>query len=170
MSAVSGGARRETLSVNVVNLIDILIILLVFLLTNFATSTFEDLTSVPAGMPVWGRDAGSGVAREKLDRVEVRMESQPGFTIVLGFSDREPAVVRVPANGPAGFDYARLSRELLSVKQSWEFRHDVLLEAEKDLSFDVIVKAMDAIRSIDMGVVAGVMPLFPRVALTDIPN
>jgi biopolymer transport protein ExbD len=170
MSAVSGGARRETLSVNVVNLIDILIILLVFLLTNFATSTFEDLTSVPAGMPVWGGDAGTSPPRGVLEKVEVRMEREKGFTVLLTFDDREAGVVRVPADGREGFDFPRLSRELLSVKQAWDFRHDVLLEAEKDLSFDLIVKAMDAIRSIDMGVVTGVMPLFPRVALTDIPG
>lgn len=170
MAAMAGGGRRGTLSVNVVNLIDILIILLVFLLTNFATSTFEDLTSVPAGMPMWGGDAGSGVERQKLERVEVRMEKEPGFTIVLAFSDREPGVVRVPAAGRGEFDYARLSRELLSVKQTWDFRHDVVLEAEKDLDFDRIVRAMDAIRSIDMGIVTGVIPLFPRIALTDIPN
>ena len=170
MAAVASGEKKDTLYVNVINMIDILIILLVFLLTNFATSTFEDTTSLPAGMPIIGGNDPPPGPRPGIKQLEVRMEQAQGFTVVVSFEDREPRVIDVkPRSG--GFDFERLSDELLKIKQAYDTRKDVLLEADKKLAFDEIVKAMDACREKVVKGGGQVMryPLFPAVALTDLP-
>lgn len=173
MSAVTSGRKGDTLQVNVVNMIDILIILLVFLLTNFATSTFEDTTSLPASMPVFVPDDGKKPpVRPEASQLEVRMTQGNGFTIIVRTEDRSAGTIDVALKEGGAFDFERLSDELLKIKQAYAARQDVILEADKRLPFDLVVKAMDAVREKIIGGGGGQlarMPLFPAVALTDLP-
>jgi biopolymer transport protein ExbD len=195
MAAVaSTGKKSETIYVNVVNMIDILIILLVFLLTNFATSTFEDVNSLPVKMPVFGQASTEPPppGKKEIQNLEVRMRQdpgpnndKPGFQIVVTITGEMPASIEVPMTDATvkeekgvvraikDFDYEKLSKELLNIKQNYQSRQDILLEAEKKLPFEKIVKAMDACRDIvseDPGSKQkAYVPLFPSVALTDLP-
>jgi biopolymer transport protein ExbD len=174
MAAVqTAGKKSDTIYVNVVNMIDILIILLVFLLTNFATSTFEDVTTLPAKMPVFGPPSGEPPppGKKEIQNLEVRMQEEKGFQIVVTITGEMPSAIDVPNKPNKEFDFEKLSEELYKIKQAYEARQDILLEAEKKLQFDKIIKAMDACRD---KVVTGAgqkmtYPLFPSVALTDLP-
>lgn len=201
MSAVaSSSGKKETLYVNVINMIDILIILLVFLLTNFATSTFEDSTTLPAKMPVFGQPAETppdDLQKKQIQNLEVRMQREKGFQIVVTISGEMPSAIDVPLKkceekcqkkeldekGNVArvlnsdnyqkdwFDFEGLTAELWKIKQAYEARQDILLEAEKKLNFEEIVKAMDACRDkiVEGGGQKINYPLFPSVALTDLP-
>lgn len=175
MAAVqTGGGKKDTLYVNVINMIDILIILLVFLLTNFATSTFEDVTTLPAKMPVFGQPPTTEQpppGKKEISNLEVRMQEEKGFQIVVTVTGEAPSAIDVPLKANKEFDYEKLSDELYKIKQAYEARQDILLEVEKKTQFDKVVKAMDAVRD---KVVTGAgqkmtYPLFPSVALTDLP-
>jgi len=192
--AASSGGKRDTIYVNVVNMIDILIILLVFLLTNFATSTFEDVNSLPVKMPVFGQvnQDQPPPGKKEIQNLEVRMRQDPGpnnekagFQIVVTITGEMPASIEVPlvdstvkeykgeVKAGKDFDYEKLSQELMNIKQNYQSRQDILLEAEKKLPFEKIVKAMDACRDIVQEDKAtrqkAFVPLFPSVALTDLP-
>ena len=175
MSAVAGtGKKGETLYVNVINMIDILIILLVFLLTNFATSTFEDVTTLPAKMPVFGAPAEQQqdeLKKKQIQNLEVRMQKDKGFQIVVTITGEMPSAIDVGLKENKDFDFPKLSDELFKIKQAYEARQDILLEAEKKLTFDEIVHAMDACRDkvVEGGGQKMTYPLFPSVALTDLP-
>jgi len=177
--AVSSGGKKETIYVNVVNLIDILIILIVFLLTNFATSTFEDITTMPAKMPVFGGQPPDEPMdqpdKKTLQNLEVRMKKegdQTGFQIVVTVSGEAPTGIDVPLKENKEFDFEKLSEELYKIKQVYEARQDILLEVQKVIEYELVVKAMDAVRE---KVVTGAgdqkmkYPLFQSVALTDLP-
>jgi biopolymer transport protein ExbD len=174
MAAVqTGGGKKDTLYVNVINMIDILIILLVFLLTNFATSTFEDVTTLPAKMPVFGQPSQDTPppGKKEIQNLEVRMQDEKGFQIVVTVTGEMPSAIDVPLKANKEFDFEKLSDELYKIKQAYEARQDILLEVEKKTQFDKVVKAMDACRD---KVVTGAgqkmtYPLFPSVALTDLP-
>lgn len=176
--AVSTGRKKETIHVNVVNMIDILIILIVFLLTNFATSTFEDISTMPAKMPVFGGQPQEEIEqpdKKTLQNLEVRMRKegdQPGFQIVVTVSGEAPTGIDISLKENKEFDFEKLSEELYKIKQVYEARQDILLEVQKIIEYELVVKAMDAVRE---KVVTGAgdqkmkYPLFQSVALTDLP-
>jgi len=173
-AAVQSGGKRDTIYVNVVNMIDILIILLVFLLTNFATSTFEDVTTLPVKMPVFGPPSTEQPQpnKKEIQNLEVRMMPDKGFQIVVTVSGEMPSAIDVPLKDTKAYDFEKLSDELFKIKQAYDARQDILLEADKKTTFDNIIKAMDACRDKATKSADGqkmTYPLFPSVALTDLP-
>lgn len=64
------------------------------------------------------------------------------------------------------FDYARLSEELFSIKSSYPRKEDVVLMFPPEMSYDIVVKVMDASR--EMKTEKGTMPLFPQVSLGEV--
>jgi biopolymer transport protein ExbD len=74
----------------------------------------------------------------------------------------------IPKNADGAYDYEALSKKLYEVKQkAREYFPDteaIVIQAEKDISYQILVSTMDAAREYKIGEER--MPLFPLVSLS----
>ena len=60
----------------------------------------------------------------------------------------------------SGFDFEELNRKLVDIKNEHQGETTILIGAENDISYDVLIKTMDYTRG------TAERPLFPNVQLT----
>ncbi|GAB4297953.1 MAG: hypothetical protein Kow0090_13310 [Myxococcota bacterium] len=168
----SDDPKKGTVYVNVIPMIDMLIILMVFLLSDFATSVFDDVRSLVAKMPVFDTpqdEPPPDMDPNKIQDLRVRMTKDEGFLITVRTGEGGSQVA-VPMGADGRFDFPKLADELLKIKQSYESHEDALMEVERGILFQDIVDAMDSVR--EKLVITGdgqkmKYPLFPSISLTD---
>lgn len=168
-----GDPKKSTVNVNVIPMIDLLLMLLIFLLTNFANSVFEDVSALSANMPVFGASDPNDQPQDEdpnaIKSLRIRMTKDGGFTVLVETGAGTTAA-EIPLAADGSFDFARLSEELAQVKTGHEEHEEALLEVEKDLPYKSVVRAMDSVREQVLGLGTKDVTrrtLFPTVSLTD---
>jgi len=169
-------AEEEHGELNIVPYLDIMVNLIMFLLVAQATMVSLGMIDVTAPSYSAAGPAGGGPedARTNL-RLTLGVASD-GFYIAArggvldsespeeageltpdGVTKRPPTVPKTP---DGQYDYPGLSEKLRAIKTSFPQNVAVFLAADSDISYEVIVKTLDASRSDRLG------ELFPAVAFS----
>ena len=137
-----GGDRKKSLhaDLNLVPYIDLLTCMVAFLLI---TAVWTQLAQLEVQQKGQGQEEAPAVADQM--RVAVAVHDG-GFNLIVKDDQK-----------PLPLDYARLEDELRAVKRSYPGKTDVQIISEDAISFDTLVKTMDAV------VTAG----FPALSLLD---
>ncbi|MCG3172800.1 MAG: hypothetical protein GMKNLPBB_00958 [Myxococcota bacterium] len=189
-AAEEGDPKKGTVHVNVIPMIDMLILLLVFQLTNFATSTFEDAADILAAMPSYGQSPSEEEpppdAEDKIQSLtimvsklsEAELEATVNYTTTLsGAGSLGPFKI------PAEFDqnnemytilYAELTNELYELKKNYPTHKSAIIRVDRNIRYEFIVQLMDAVRQKTTTVGEGaerkvteIEELFPQISITD---
>lgn len=168
----TGDPKKGSIYVNVIPMIDLLLMLLIFLLTNFASSVFEDAAAINAGMPVFG--PSNPEEQEEPDpaaikSLRIKMLKDSGFVVTvetgLGTTLQEVAL-----RPDQTYDFDQLTNVLSEVKEQYQEHEDALIEVERDTKYSDVIHAMDAVRERVSGIGSAQivrLPLFPSISLTD---
>ena len=172
-SSAAGDPKKESVYVNVIPMIDMLIILMVFLISDFATAIFDDVRSLVAKMPVFDEAAPDDPEEvpdpNKIQDLRVRMTTDEGFLISVRTGEGA-SQVPIPKRADNKFDYTTLADELLKIKQAYDSHEEMLIEVEKGIMFQDIVDTMDSIREKLVISPQGQKmkyPMFPSISITD---
>ncbi|MBI5529427.1 MAG: hypothetical protein HY897_24135 [Deltaproteobacteria bacterium] len=181
MIGPSKGERDGWPLLNVLSVGGVLVILILLVSTNFATKLFENDQRVAgaeeAGGIMWRAPTTGGAARfdddlgkRQIQHLEVQMRTGRGFRIVVRVTGEAPSTIDVPALD-GEFDFARLTDELLKIKQAFEARQEVYLAAENEVPYGKVLKAVAACRDkqVEGGGQKMKYPLFPVVHFADLP-
>lgn len=140
-----------------------MVVLVTFLLVNvvFSHSSVLDLR-LPA--PSNGGATEPTPAEKLLLEVTVRAKS-----LEIGDRNKGP-IVEIPNVGDAP-DYARLSAEMVALKQAHPDETEATVLLEPDVSYDKLVQVMDSVRAVEesAGIDHRTTELFPKIAVGDAP-
>jgi len=163
----SGRAHRGEEKVGDLNLTPIMNLIIILIPALLISAAFVQIAVINVSAP----QIGSGVAEEKPDSEEKKLNltvavTDKGFTVagtgaVLGGGEgAEEAGPTVPIKGDGTYDYEALTAKLLEIKDAFPDEEKMVLNAEPDIKYTVVIGTMDASREKD-----GKM-LFPDVVLS----
>ena len=155
----------ENGEINLVPYLDIVTNVIMFLMM---TTTFSAaLANINVSSPT--KAVGSAVTPDQQNQQQdlnlTLQISERGFTIaasgaVLYENDVPGRVPTIPKiNGGKDFDYAGLTKKMRQIKDQFKDETKVIVTANPDITYEIIVMAMDAIRN------DGAAELFPVVNL-----
>jgi len=145
--------ERELGELNIVPYLDILMNLIMFMLLSITGLAAFGILNVSA--PSYG---GAAAAPDEGDKPKLLLSvlvSKKGFYVagaggVLGpqTGSVNPAEVppTLPKKGDGSYDYAGLTAQLLGVKKEFPTETKVIIGAEADIPYEVLVGTMDAVR------------------------
>ena len=151
--------EEETGEINLVPYMDIVTNIIIFLLASVVNQVA--LGNVNVSVP--SLSAGGGAASdEKPEKPPLNLTvtvGATGFTIAAS-GGVLPPIVKLP-NGQ--YDYKQLTKKLLEIKSSPDNAEEtkVNFNADSNISYDIVVATLDAMRQDDAGKV-----LFPDVAFS----
>jgi biopolymer transport protein ExbD len=151
---------RKPAELMLVPMIDIFTVLVTFLLM---TAVFSRIAVVELDLP----SSAAAAVTEPVFRLEVIVRTQ-GFELTNG----KEVIAAIPkVNG--AYDLKALSEAAYSLKQDHPEQDDASVLLERDIPYDDMIQAMDAIRSMEGAGAAGVEPtrvaLFTNIAVGDAP-
>jgi biopolymer transport protein ExbD len=154
--------KRGRHELNMVPMIDMMVILVFFLIFTAVfskTNILElNLPSSTAGVP----DLPKGLQLE----VIVRESS-------IDVADRATGVLQSLPNTPGGYDLGQLASYLQRVKAKFPENESATILLAPDISYDVLVQVMDAVRVRAVPVAGGgnaQAELFPEISVGDAPT
>jgi biopolymer transport protein ExbD len=150
---------RKPAELMLVPMIDIFTVLVTFLLM---TAVFSRIAVVELDLP----SSAGGPVTEPSFRFEVIVRKQ-GFELSNG---REVIAAIPKVNG--AYDLKSLTEAARSLKQDHPDQDEASVLLERDIPYDDMIQAMDAIRSSESAGVAGAepsTPLFANIAVGDAP-
>lgn len=155
--------HRETADINITAFMNLMVILVPFLLI---TAVFSRVSVLELNLP--GPSAESNDQIENALNLEVTVRES---SIEIG--DRRTGLLKRFKRGPEGHDYAALSAYLKKVKARAPSVDEATLLLEPDISYDVLVQVMDAVRVVvveeaETGTMA-MAELFPEISIGDAP-
>ncbi len=155
--------HRETADINITAFMNLMVILVPFLLI---TAVFSRVSVLELNLP--GPSAESNDQIENALNLEVTVRES---SIEIG--DRRTGLLKRLKRGPEGHDYAALSAYLKKVKARAPSVDEATLLLEPDISYDVLVQVMDAVRVVvveeaETGTMA-MAELFPEISIGDAP-
>jgi len=140
---------------NLVPYLDIMINLVMFLLFSF--QIVAELNMINVNAPSYGGAPAAGASEEKKEVVVKLLVSKVGYKIL--FSDNTLPTVEVPKLNATEYDNKGLTEQLVRVKGEYSLGTKVVVTAESDIPYALIVDALDAAR------MDGESELFPDVVL-----
>jgi biopolymer transport protein ExbD len=154
----------KTPPLNLTPIMNLIIILIPALLL---TAAFVQIAVINVSAP----QIGSGVAEEKPeDSNEKKLNltvavTDKGFTVagsgaVLGGEGAEEAGPTIPKKADGEYDYEALTNKLAEIKDAFPDETKMILNAEPNIKYKVIVATMDASREVEGKL------LFPDVVLS----
>jgi biopolymer transport protein ExbD len=152
---------RKPAELMLVPMIDIFTVLVTFLLM---TAVFSRIAIVELDLP---SSAATAATQQPEFRLEVIVRKQ-GFELTNG----KEVIAAIPkVNG--AYDLKALSEAAYSLKQDHPEQDDASVLLERDIPYDDMIQAMDAIRSTEGTGAAGAEParvaLFSNIAVGDAP-
>ena len=161
------GHRKEDpeQELNIIPMMNLVIILIPALLLS---SSFVQIAVINVSAP----QIGSGVAEEKpedeAEKEKLNLTvavTDRGFTVagsgaVLGGADGEEGGPTVPKKPDGEYDYEGLANKLAEIKDAFPDETKIILNAEPEITYEVVVATMDATRELDGRL------LFPDVVLS----
>jgi biopolymer transport protein ExbD len=155
--------KREPGEINLVSMIDMMTILVFFLLIH---GGFVRLAVLQLNLPSAQSEARNEPPAFELE-ITVR---ETGIEI----GDRATGLINRVEKTDLGYDYAKLSEHLASLKRQFPEKDDATVLVEPYISYDVVVAVMDRVRvaeerdAVDFNRVNRV-ELFPQVSVGDAP-
>jgi biopolymer transport protein TolR len=161
---------------NIVPYLDIVTNLVMFMLLSMTGLVAFGVVNVSA--PKIGAEPAA--AGESAPRLLLTVAiSKRGFYVagaggVLGGAADQPAAdatqpPTVPLLGSGGYDYAQLTEQMARIKERYPAETNLILSADEDIPYDVLVKTMDACREVKVTRPDGSVerrPLFFDVSLS----
>lgn len=146
--------EEETGELNIVPYLDVVVNLVMFMLLSMTGLITLGVLNVSA--PKIGGDAGAGAAAaEQGPKLLLTVAiGKQGFYIagaggVLGSDANASDLTRpptVPLKGDGKYDYQGLSRQLATIKEKFPNETQVILSADGEVVYDILIQTMDACR------------------------
>lgn len=151
--------RKHAVELDITAFMNLIVVLVPFLLSS---AVFSRLAIVELNLPA-GSSSFSNLKENLQLEVIIRRD---GFEV----GDRLGGMIRRIDNTAQGYDYASLSSLMQQLKVRFPDKLDATVLAEQDTSYDVLVQAMDAVRSARAEQSKnGPIELFPDISVGDAP-
>lgn len=139
---------------NLVPYLDIMVNLVIFLI--FSYQVVIEMARIDILAPAYTGDQ-SGSSSAAPDTTVTIVATKEGYTVLS--SDSTMGVIDVKRLPNGDFNTDQLHTKLVEWKKNYNLKEGVILTADSDLDYDVIVQTMDAVRN------DGDKLLFPQVML-----
>ncbi len=153
--------QRETVDLDITAFMNLMVVLTPFLLI---TAVFSRMAVLELNLPGDGSDAPPAIHDLQLEVIVRKNAIQVG--------DRNAGLLTDLPSGASGqHDLAALSAYLQRVKGKYPDKTEATLLLEADVSYDVLVQVMDAVRVVPVTANGKVVQteLFPDIAVGDAP-
>lgn len=146
---------EETGELNIVPYLDVVVNLVMFMLLSMTGLITLGVLNVSA--PKIGGEAGAAAAGEQGPKLLLTVAiGKQGFYIagaggVLGSDANASDLSRpptVPLKGDGKYDYQELSRQLSTIKEKFPSETQVILSADGEVVYDILIQTMDACREL----------------------
>ena len=149
--------RAQTAELNITAFMNLMVVLVPFLLI---TAVFSRITILELNLPT---NAQSGKSQKQSLQLEVIVRADE-----LVVADRSGGPLKRLRAQAGTYPLAELTRYLEQVKQRFPDKQDITLLLEPNVSYDVLVQIMDAVR-LDSDETARAV-LFPQISIGDAPR
>jgi biopolymer transport protein ExbD len=152
--------RVDADELNITAFMNLMVVLVPFLLL---AAVFSRLTVLQLNLP--GEAAPSTQTAQLQLEVIMRQDR-------IDVADRGTGLLKRLPNIDSGLDYKGLNDYLQTVKSQYPDLTDATILLEPETSYDIVVQAMDAVRSFTVreGDVARMGELFPEISIGDAPS
>jgi biopolymer transport protein ExbD len=146
-------AEEETGELNIVPYLDVVVNLVMFMMLSMTGLITLGVLNVSA--PKIGGETAAGAAAAEQPKLLLTVAiGRQGFFVagaggVLGKDAATPDATRpptVPLKPDGKYDYARLTAELQRIKDQYPNETQVILSADADVVYDILIQTMDACR------------------------
>ena len=165
-----GEESPAAVELNLTALMDILSNLLFFLLASFGATI---VMAINGTVPVQSADKSDVADTKQTVTVNIKL-TKTGFEIApMGMSQTEeelgPMRKTIAADGDK-MNYDALAEHLKAIKQKWPRSDTIILTPEAGVSYDVMIRTMDASRETEMQVDGKpkLVRLFPTVVVSTV--
>lgn len=153
--------HKESAEINITAFMNLMVILVPFLLI---TAVFSRLAVLELNLPTSQGEQNEEPPEAMMLEITVRDD-------LIEVGDRNGGLLTSIESGTDGYDFEKLSKFLQRVKERFPAKTDATLLLEPDISYQVVVQVMDAMRVVeqlqdDQLVKA---ELFPEIAIGDAP-
>ena len=162
----SGRGHREKEKVPPLNITPIMNLIIILIPALLLSAAFVQIAVINVSAP----QIGSGVAEETPEDDVKKLNltvavTDKGFTVagtgaVLGGEGAEEAGPTIPKKADGEYDFEALANKLAEIKDAFPDETKMVLNAEPDIKYTVVIMTMDATRELE-----GRM-LFPDVVLS----
>jgi len=155
-------AHREAPELNITAFMNLMVVLIPFLLLS---AVFSQLSILELNLPPDNKPQSKNDPK-KVRNFEVIVRSDQ-----LIVADTIGGVLKVIKNTQSGHDFSALSDFLIKVKTRFPKKQNISILLEPNIEYELLVKAMDTVRSVDVVEAASVVKkeLFPLIAIGDAP-
>lgn len=155
-------AHREAPELNITAFLNLMVVLIPFLLLS---AVFSQLSILELNLPPDSKSQANK-DQKKVRNFEVIVRKDK---IVV--ADTLGGVLKVIKNKDGKPDFAALSELLIKVKYRFPKKQNISILLEPDIQYDILVKAMDTVREVEVVEAASVVKkeLFPLIAIGDAP-
>ena len=158
-----GYRDRHAVELNITAFMNLMVILVPFLLI---TAVFSQVAILELNLPTSQGQSDEPPTPELQLEIVVRETS-------IDVGDRASGLLTRIDNGDDGYDFAELGAYLARVKQQFPEKIDATLLLEPDISYQVLVNVMDAVRVYERAdterETVAKLELFPEIAIGDAP-
>ena len=155
-------AHNEVPELNITAFLNLMVVLIPFLLLS---AVFSQLSILELNLPPDSKSQANN-NQKKVRNFEVIVRKDK-----LVVADTIGGVLKVIKNTNGNYDFAALSKFLTKVKTRFPKKQNISILLEPKIDYEVLVKAMDSVREVEVVEVASVVrkELFPQIAIGDAP-
>ena len=154
--------RKHAAELDVTAFINMIVVLVPFLLS---TAVFTRMSVVDVALPA----QNSGVEQLKVDDLKLEIQIRPDALLV---GDRIGGLIQsIPKTSAGHYDIAMLGTVARTIKERFPDKTDATVLPEPNVSYDVLVQVMDALRAGRQvqGAKVVEVALFPDISIGDAP-
>ena len=138
-------ADEESTELNIVPYLDVLMNLIMFMLLSITGLATFGILNVSA--PEYGSDSASRAEGTEAPQLLLRvLILDQGFAVGVSGPAEEAREESIERRADGSYDFASLNARMVSIKDRHPQQTGVILAAEGRVSYDVLVKTMDAVR------------------------
>lgn len=162
MSILKRRFKKEVPELEITAFLNLMVALVPFLLV---TAVFTQVKVLELNLP----PPGAGASADKKD-IPYQIQLVVRATGIDVGDNRGGLIKRIEKKG-ASYDYATLSQVLRQVKQRFPDKTDIMILAEPEVSYDVLIQTMDSTRLYEVAQAGSLVQaeLFPDISIGDAP-
>ena len=151
--------RTNTAELNITAFMNLMVILVPFLLI---TAVFSRLAILELNLP------SSETISEEVHEFQLEITVRDRY---IDVSDRRTGLLKRIRNGADGYNFDGLTVYLRAIKKKFPSKLDVTLLLEPEISYDILVQVMDAVRLFEADKEGEIIyaELFPEISIGDAP-
>ncbi len=160
-------SRETNAELNITAFMNLMVVLVPFLLI---TAVFSQVSILNLNLP--GTAKSESASDEPIKALEVVIRKTR-----LELAERGSGGLITIANNESGYDFVKLNESLKTIKATEDFKDEtaITLLLEEDISYDVLIQAMDTVRMIvnesqdEAGAIIEYGELFPDISIGSAP-